>query len=56
MTPSLALCVMGELVLTTIPGWTGHAHDATGFGARSTSTRHIRPVLTVRIAFATLKE
>jgi hypothetical protein len=42
ITPSRALCVRGELVLTTIPGWTGHAHDATGFGALSTSTKHIR--------------
>ena len=33
---------MGELVLTTIPGCTGHAHDATGLGERSTSTRHMR--------------
>ena len=33
---------MGELVLTTIPGWTGHAQDATGFGTLSTSTKHIR--------------
>jgi len=44
MTPSRALCVSGESVFTTIPGCTGQAHDATGFGARSTSTRHIRPV------------
>jgi len=43
MTPSLALCVRGESVLTTIPGWTGQAHDATGLGALSTSTKHIRP-------------
>ena len=43
MTPSLALCVSGESVLTTIPGCTGHAQDATGFGALSTSTKHIRP-------------
>lgn len=42
MTPSLALCTSGESVLTTIPGWTGQAHDATGFGALSTSTRHMR--------------
>ena len=42
MTPSRALCVRGELVLTTMPGCTGHAQDATGFGALSTSTRHIR--------------
>lgn len=42
MTPSRALCVRGELVLTTMPGWTGQAHDATGFGAFSTSTKHIR--------------
>ena len=41
--PSLALCVKGESVLTTMPGCTGQAHEATGFGARSTSTRHIRP-------------
>lgn len=43
MTPSLALCVSGESVLTTMPGCTGHAHEATGFGARSTSTKHMRP-------------
>src|SRR3569833_53868 len=42
MTPSRALCVMGELVLTTIPGCTGHAHEATGLGTRSTSTKHMR--------------
>lgn len=41
MTPSLALCVSGLFVLTFIPGCTGHAHDATGLGAFSTSTRHI---------------
>jgi len=44
MTPSRALCVSGESVLTTMPGCTGQAHDATGLGARSTSTRHIRPI------------
>ncbi len=27
---------------TTIPGATGVAHDGTGFGLFSTSTRHIR--------------
>lgn len=42
MTPSRALCVSGELVFTTMPGCTGHAQDATGFGAFSTSTKHIR--------------
>src|SRR5580698_4187889 len=42
ITPSRALWVSGELVLTTMPGCTGQAHDATGFGALSTSTRHIR--------------
>lgn len=42
MTPSLALCVSGELVFTTMPGCTGHAQEATGFGTRSTSTRHMR--------------
>lgn len=31
-----------------MPGWTGHAHDATGFGARSTSTRHIRQFPAIR--------
>ncbi len=48
MIPSLALCVIGELVLTTIPGWTGHAQEATGFGTRSTSTRHIRQLPAMR--------
>ncbi len=42
MIPSLALCVRGEFVLTTMPGCTGQAHDATGFGDLSTSTKHIR--------------
>lgn len=42
MTPSRALWTSGESVLTTMPGCTGHAHDATGLGARSTSTRHMR--------------
>jgi hypothetical protein len=32
----------GEFVLTTMPGCTGQAQEATGFGARSTSTRHIQ--------------
>lgn len=48
ITPSLALCVSGEFVLTTMPGCTGHAQDATGFGARSTSTRHIRQLPAMR--------
>lgn len=49
MTPSLALWTSGEFVFTTIPGCTGQAHEATGFGARSTSTRHIRPIFSVSI-------
>jgi hypothetical protein len=49
MTPSLALWTSGEFVLTTMPGWTGHAHDATGLGAFSTSTKHIRPILSVLV-------
>lgn len=47
ITPSRALCVRGESVFTTIPGCTGHAHEATGFGDLSTSTRHMRPALPI---------
>lgn len=56
ITPSRALCTSGEFVFTTIPGWTGQAHDATGFGARSTSTRHIRPTKPVSIPICGLKQ
>ena len=42
MMPSRALWTRGESVLTTMPGCTGHAQEATGLGARSTSTKHIR--------------
>ena len=42
MTPLRALCTRSVLVLTTIPSPQGMAQAATGFGARSISTRHMR--------------
>ena len=42
MTPSRAFFVSGLSVKIFISGITGIAHEATGFGAFSTSTRHIR--------------
>jgi len=41
ITPSRALRVISEFVLTRHPFITGMAHAATGFGDFSTSTRHI---------------
>jgi hypothetical protein len=42
MTPSLASWTKGVFVKTFEPGIAGIAHDATGLGERSTSTKHIR--------------
>ena len=42
MTPSLALRVKSELVLTLHPFMTGMAQAATGLADFSTSTRHMR--------------
>lgn len=42
ITPSRAFLTMGELVKIFIPGAAGIAHAATGFGAFSISTRHMR--------------
>ncbi len=42
MTPSRAFFTSGVSVLIFIPGPAGIAHDATGFGLFSTSTRHMR--------------
>lgn len=37
ITPSRALCASGVSVKTVMPGWTGQAQDATGFGASGVS-------------------
>jgi hypothetical protein len=42
ITPSRAFLTNGVVVLIAMPGMAGIAHDATGFGAFTTSTRHIR--------------
>ena len=42
ITPSRAFFTSGVVVLMFMFGITGMAHDATGFGDFSTSTRHIR--------------
>jgi hypothetical protein len=42
MTPSRAFLVSGVSVLIFMPGPAGMAHDATGLGDFSTSTRHMR--------------
>jgi hypothetical protein len=39
--PPLAILVFSELVRIRIPGITYAAHEATGFGLFSTSTKHI---------------
>jgi hypothetical protein len=41
-TPSRALCTTGVLVLIFILGIAGMAHDATGLGEFTTSTKHMR--------------
>ena len=42
ITPSRAFFTSGVVVLMFMFGITGIAHDATGFGDFSTSTRHMR--------------
>ena len=42
ITPRRAFCTPGVLVWITMPSATGMAQDATGLGARSISTRHMR--------------
>ena len=42
ITPSRAFLAFSERVRTIMPSATGMAQDATGFGAFSTSTRHMR--------------
>ena len=42
MTPSRAFLTSGVSVLIFMPGPAGMAHDATGLGLFSTSTRHMR--------------
>src|ERR1700722_15737196 len=48
MMPSRAFIASGELVMTFMPGCTGHAQEATGLGDLSTSTRHIRQLPAIR--------